>query len=234
MLERFLDQIGEVLRLCEDTDGILVVNREGIIEYHRIPLNSYWCSQDTVGRHILELYPELDGESSTIRQRSTDLRNLFGLPYVVMRKPAPIDTTTLNYNWQIWETNAFSIYPKETDEVDEQSAQEAVAAVLRYLSRVGLLRYHCHSGYLSTVVQENEMSNVLTPAGGIFRRFVEPGQEVEYGQKIGVILDPFTAEVEAEITCPTSGVVFFALKKPLTTEHEVAFKAIRRLHGGCL
>ena len=55
-----------------------------------------------------------------------------------------------------------------------------------------------------------------------------------YGQKMGVILDPFTAEVEAEITCPTSGVVFFALKKPLTTEHEVAFKVIRRLHGGCL
>lgn len=49
------------------------------------------------------------------------------------------------------------------------------------------------------------MANVLTPAGGIFRRLVEPGQEVEYGQKLGVILDPFTAEVEAEITCPTSG-----------------------------
>ena len=62
-----------------------------------------------------------------------------------------------------WETNAFSVYTKETD--------------------------------------------------AIFRRFVEPGQEVEYGQKLGVILDPFTAEVEAEITCPTSGVVFFALKK---------------------
>ena len=46
---------------------------------------------------------------------------------------------------------------------------------------------------------------MLTPAGGIFRRLVEPGQEVEYGQKLGVILDPFTAEVEAEITCPTSG-----------------------------
>ena len=87
---------------------------------------------------------------------------------------------------------------------------------------------------LSSVVQESEMANVLTPAGGIFRRFVEPGQEVEYGQKLGVILDPFTAEVEAEIICPTSGVVFFAFKKPLTTEHEIAFKVIRRLHGGCL
>ena len=166
--------------------------------------------------------------------QTASLGNLFGLPYVVMRKPEPIDTTTLNYNWQVWETNAFSVYTKETDEIDEQSAQEAVAAVLRYLSRVGLLRYNCHSGYLSSVVQESEMTNVLTPAGGIFRRFVEPGQEVEYGQKLGVILDPFTAEVEAEITCPTSGVVFFALKKPLTTEHEVAFKVIRRLHGGCL
>ena len=61
--------------------------------------------------------------------QTASLGNLFGLPYVVMRKPAPIDTTTLNYNWQIWETNAFSIYTKETDEVDEQSAQEAVAAV---------------------------------------------------------------------------------------------------------
>ena len=49
------------------------------------------------------------------------------------------------------------------------------------------------------------MANVLTPAGGIFRRLVEPGQEVEYGQKLGVILDPFTAKVEADITCPTSG-----------------------------
>lgn len=112
--------------------------------------------------------------------------------------------------------------------------QMYVCALLRYLSQVGLLRYNCHSGYLSSVVQENEMANVLTPAGGIFRRFVEPGQEVEYGQKLGVVLDPFTAEVEAEIICPTSGMVFFALKKPLTTEHEVAFKVIRWLHGGCL
>lgn len=63
--------------------------------------------------------------------------------------------------------------------------QMYVCALLRYLSQVGLLRYNCHSGYLSSVVQENEMANVLTPAGGIFRRFVEPGQEVEYGQKLG-------------------------------------------------
>ncbi len=164
--------------------------------------------------------------------QTSSLGNLFGLPYVVMRDPQPIDTTTLNYNWQIWESNAFSVYTKETDEIEERSAQQAVAAVLRYLSRVGVLKYNCHGGYLSTVVQESGLANVLTSAGGIFRRLVEPGEEVEYGQKLGVILDPFTADVVAEILCPTSGVVFFAMKKPLATEHEVAFKIIRRLHGG--
>ena len=51
-----------------------------------------------------------------------------------------------------------------------EKACAMVTAVLRYLSRVGLLLYHCHSGYLSAVVQENEMTNVLTPAGGIFCR----------------------------------------------------------------
>lgn len=64
------------------------------------------------------------------------LGNLFGLPYVVMRTPKPIDTTTLNYNWQIWESNAFSVYTKETAHIDEDSAAQAVSAVLRYLRAV--------------------------------------------------------------------------------------------------
>ncbi len=162
--------------------------------------------------------------------QTASLGNLFGLPYVVMRDPQPIDTTTLNYNWQLWNTSAFSIYTKETDDIDEVSARQAVTAVLRYLSRVGVLHYNCHNGYLSTVLQEKELRNILTPTGGIFRSLVQPGDMVEYGQPMGHILDPFTADILAEIRCPTNGVVFFAIKKPLVTEHEIAFKIIRRLH----
>ena len=163
--------------------------------------------------------------------QTSSLGNLFGLPYVVMRTPKPIDTTTLNYNWQVWESNAFSVYTKETDEIDEQSARQAVAAVLRYLSRVGVLRYACHSGYMSSVVHESELATALTPAGGIFRRFKDPGDNAEYGEVLGEILDPFTAEPVARVKSPTSGIIFFAMKKPLVIEHEVAFRVIRRLHG---
>ena len=45
------------------------------------------------------------------------------------------------------------------------------------------------------------------------------------------ILDPFTAEVVAPVTATTSGLVFFAIDKPLVLEYEVAFKLIRRLHA---
>ena len=124
--------------------------------------------------------------------QTSSLGNLFRLPYAVMRTPKPIDTTTLNYNWQIWESNAFSIYTSETAHIDEESAAQAVSAVLRYLSRVGVVKYTCHRGYLSTVINENDLATVLTPAGGIFRALRVPGQEVEYGDTIGEILDPFS------------------------------------------
>lgn len=163
--------------------------------------------------------------------QTASLGNLFGLPYVVMRTPKPIDTTTLNYNWQIWESNAFSIYTKETAQIDEASATQAVTAVLRYLSRVGVLRYTCHGGYMSSVVNESDLATVLTPAGGIFRAMKAPGDNVEFGEVIGEILDPFTAEQVGEIKSNTSGLVFFAMDKPIVLEHEVAFKLIRRLRG---
>ena len=36
------------------------------------------------------------------------LMKQFGFRYAVLRKPRAYDTTMLNYNWQIWETKAFS------------------------------------------------------------------------------------------------------------------------------
>lgn len=51
---------------------------------------------------------------------------LFCLPYVLLRKTRPFDTTTLNYNWQIWDTSAFSIYTTSTDIIDPASADQKV------------------------------------------------------------------------------------------------------------
>lgn len=66
MAERYLEQIRAIIRACEDTDGILIVDKNGIIRDHRIAMNYYWKEEETVGHHIRELYPGLDENSSTI------------------------------------------------------------------------------------------------------------------------------------------------------------------------
>ena len=66
MVEGYLDQIRAVIQVCEDTDGILIVDRNGIIRDHRIAMNYYWKAEETVGRHIRELYLWIGTGSSGI------------------------------------------------------------------------------------------------------------------------------------------------------------------------
>lgn len=163
--------------------------------------------------------------------QNPSLANLFGLPYVVIRKPKPIDTTTLNYNWQIWDTSAFSIYTNKTDQIDEVSAMQAVSAILRFLTRMGVLRYQCHGGYIASVIKEEELLNIKCDTAGIFRRKTEPGEEIHVGQLVAEILDPLEGHVITQILSPVDGIVFFAHHDPLVMENSVVFKIIKRLHG---
>lgn len=162
--------------------------------------------------------------------QNASLANLFGLPYVVIRKPKPIDTATLNYNWQIWNTNAFSIYTSVTDHIDEPSARMAVASVLRFLTRMGILRYTSHSGYIASVIREDDLTNVKNDLPGLYRRHAEPGQEVHRGELLASVIDPMEGEEISQILSPTDGIVFFAHHAPTVMEGTIIFKIIRRLH----
>ena len=46
----------------------------------------------------------------------------FGFPYVLHHVPGSFDTTTLHYNWRLWDTEAYTLYTKETSLVSEESA----------------------------------------------------------------------------------------------------------------
>ncbi|MCD7909242.1 MAG: M14 family metallopeptidase [Clostridium sp.] len=163
-------------------------------------------------------------------RQSPSLANLFGLPYVVIRTPQPYDTTTLNYNWQLWDTSAFSVYTNATDRIDTASARQGVASVLRFLTRMGILRYTSHSGYIASVVHESDMTDVLSDKPGIYCRYFEPGQEVRRGDVLAGVVDPREGEVVDRILSPTDGIVFFAHSSPLVMEGTVVYKIIRRLH----
>lgn len=155
-----------------------------------------------------------------------DLARQFGMPYVVRRAVRPFDTTTLNYNWQLWETHAFSMYTTTTTNIDKQSAKESVGCILNFLKRRGIVDYHGHDGYISRVVEDTDLVSVPTKTSGIFESVVKVGEEVEGGQLLARILDCYEGEIIEELRAPVDGIVFFMHGEPLTYSQTAVFKLI--------
>ena len=189
------------------------------------PGDAHGKTTQRIAAGIFDFIRMMDTEHKNI-----GLANLFGLPYILLRKPKPFDTATLNFNWQNCDTSAFSVYTNETEHIDEESANIAVSAVLRFLSRMGVIKYQSHGGYMATTLEEEHLMSVHAQSGGIYRRIKQPGDEVEQGDVMAEILDPFEGTVKEEIKSPANGIVFFAHKSPLVLENSVVYKIIKRLH----
>lgn len=160
---------------------------------------------------------------------NADMARKFGLPYVVIRDPRPYDTTTLNYNWQVWEANAFSVYAGTTDTINRGDVTLAVNAVLNFLRKEDILKSSgcAHEGYIAKIIAENDLVNVQAGAAGIIDSFVPPGTNVTRGEVLAQILDPFEGNVKSEIVSPTDGVIFFAQEDPLVYANASVYKIIR-------
>ncbi len=156
-----------------------------------------------------------------------ELMKDFGLEFGIVRKPRPYDTTTLNYNWQIWETKAFSVYANATDEIDEKAAKEAVNAILRFMDSRGLVSAVTSPGYRTVILDESDTEQIRSGAAGLFFSTTEIGAAVEQGDVLGRVVDPFECETVSEIRSPAAGTIYFAYHSPLINEKTVCFKIIK-------
>ena len=168
----------------------------------------------------------------------------FGLPYLMIRKPHPYDTTTLNYNWQVWETRSFSIYSRTTDSIDEESAEMAADSVLYFLAKKGMLphklpegvqRFLSEKGMLGSalpeksktlILNEDNLVNIHNKAGGILIRYHHPADYVRMGNLLAEIIDPYTTEVKERICAPADGTLFFARHAQLVAGHSIVYRLI--------
>ena len=80
------------------------------------------------------------------------------------------------------------------------------------------------------MLQEEDLTNVRTGHSGIYRRLVDPGEEVHREQILALVMDPLEGEALGKILAPTDGIIFFAHRAPLVMEGTIVFKIIRRLH----
>lgn len=157
----------------------------------------------------------------------TDVRlgRFFGFPYVSTRKPAPFDTVLLNYNWQIWDTQAFSLYAGTTETIDPTTAQQAIDGVMRFMSALDLIGgVELPEGLESQIVDEDLFVVVQASHAGILTDVVDAGHYVQKGQVIARIMHPYEGSVVVEVKSPCDGMVFFARNKSITYQNTVLFR----------
>ena len=153
-----------------------------------------------------------------------ELAKKFGLPYVILHKPRPFDTATLNYNWQIWDTKAFSLYTTNTVSVHKESAHQAVEAILNFLSKENIIQYRGQDGYISRVVESVDMVSVRAKASGFFEAQVKVGDRVEKGQLLAQIRDTYVGEIICSLYAPLDSTVAFMHDEAMTYENTSVIK----------
>lgn len=151
----------------------------------------------------------------------------FEMPYVVVRNVRPYDTATLNYNWQVWDTQAFSFYTTSTTTIDRNSAGQSVLSVLKFMASLDIVKYRSGTGNKdSVVVRDTEMVSVQTAKSGIFEPLVKVGEDIAEGTPMANIVHPYDGEIMETLYSPMDAKVFFMHTDPLTYANTAVFKLV--------
>ena len=152
----------------------------------------------------------------------------FGLPYVVIHTPRPFDTTTLNYNWQVFETQAFSVYTTNTARIYKPSAERGMRAVLRFLHSEGIVTEDIPAGVKPVVVTNEDFIPVRSSQAGFFYANVKAGFRVKKGDKLASIMDSYTLKELDTLYSPVDGTVAFVYDEAMTYADTALIKVCRK------
>ena len=150
----------------------------------------------------------------------------FGLKYIVERAVRPYDTATLNYNWQVWDTQTFSLYTNATERISNTGAGQAVLAVMNFMANNGIIKYGAIGEKNIRIIQDSELISVRTAKSGFFEALVKAGEKVEAGKPLANILNPYEGTILETLYAPLEGTVFFIHNAPLTYANTAVIKIL--------
>ena len=151
----------------------------------------------------------------------------FALPYVYVRKVRPYDTTTLNYNWQIWGTKAFSFYAGKSEEIDEAITQMTVQSVLHFLTNTGIIRGEIITQKPPRIITREDLLSVMAETGGILRQIKNVGNPVAKGELVGTVLDPYDGSIRQKLYALARGRIFYINSNPFIYENTVVYRILK-------
>lgn len=203
----------EERRCLDENLGIMIV--PSVNPYSLNTSTRFWATDNT---DINRMFPGYE---------NVEVAKEFAMPYIMLRNPKPYDTTTLNYEWQVWGTQAFSIYTPGTDQVDVKQARYGIDAVIRFLAYHGLIHMKVNRGYRSRIVEENELVTVRTKTSGILVLKVKCGDHLSVGDEIAEIIDTYEGDVIEVIKSPCEGCLFYHGSNPLIYSNTAIAKIIK-------
>lgn len=173
---------------------------------------------DSVPPDNLILFPDFEKLKEEVEK--------FGLRYIVERSVRPYDTATLNYNWQVWDTMAFSLYTDTTESISNTGAGQAVLAVMNFMAQNGIIKYSAIGEKEIRTIDDKDFISVRTAKSGFFEALVSAGEKVQAGKPLANILNPYEGEIIETLYAPLDGIVFFIHNAPLTYANTAVIKLL--------
>ncbi|MBD3801312.1 MAG: succinylglutamate desuccinylase/aspartoacylase family protein [Campylobacterales bacterium] len=152
-----------------------------------------------------------------------------GLRIIHHREPESIETVSLQYNWQLWDSKACSIVCPHQPLIDPESARIILDSLINFLNNSGIIRYETFNGYDSTVVTRERIEVVQSPHSGIFIPTKKPGMTVSKDETIGKIVHALEGEVVHRFLAPCDGMITCTYMHSLIFENAVAYR-IAKIH----
>lgn len=150
----------------------------------------------------------------------------FGMKYIVERTVRPYDTATLNYNWQVWDTKAFSLYTNTTSRISKTGAGAAVMSVMNFLANNDIIKYSAIGDKKVRIFDDTELISVRTAKSGFYEPLVKAGDRVEAGTPLANIVNPYDGDILETLYSPVEGTLFFIHNEPLTYANTAVIKIL--------
>jgi len=150
----------------------------------------------------------------------------FGFRFIHYKDVAPMDTATLAYNWQIWNTKTFSVVWGENSKINDADSVMIKDAVIRFMSKKSIIDHPVFEGFSSNITDRSKIEVIKSSHAGIFLPEAQPGKSVTKGEFLGSIRHSMDGSVLEKIYATHDGVISCIYGYPLIFENSIAFRIV--------
>jgi uncharacterized protein len=148
----------------------------------------------------------------------------FGFKVIHHKEVESIDTVTLQYNWQLWETKAYSLICPSDQHIEQSTSNQILEAIIRFLDQSKIVQYKIFNDYASNILTKKNIRIVKAPQSGIFVSLKTPGEYVHKGDTIGEITNALTGEVIHRFKARFSGMIMTVFNNALVLENSIVYR----------